>query len=103
MNIDIGDLCTHCGKDTSLGSGEQLFVNRIPSGADGKLELAGEVTIDVTIDGYMCVNCQLIQCDMCDGMVLEYDLTNGDVVCMDCFGKDEQTGQWLEEKEGGKE
>ena len=96
MNIDIGDLCTHCGKDTSFGSGEQLFVNRIPSGADGKLELAGgeEVTIDVTIDGYMCVNCQLIQCDMCDGMVLEYDITNGDVVCMDCLEK--------EEKEGGK-
>ena len=94
MNIDIGDLCTHCGKDTSLGSGELLFVNRIPSVADGKLELAGgeEVTIDVTIDGYMCVNCQLIQCDMCDGMVLEYDLTNGDVVCMDCFGKEEQEG-----------
>ena len=37
MEIDIGDLCTHCGRDTSLGL---LFVNRIPSGADGKLILA---------------------------------------------------------------
>ena len=37
MKIDIGDLCTYCGKDTSFGSG--LFVNRIPSGTDGKLIL----------------------------------------------------------------
>ena len=111
MEIDIGTLCTHCGRDTAFNSIDKegnkgyLFVNRIPSVADAKLVLAGgeEVTIDVGIDGYMCVECQLIQCDMCDGMVLEYDLTNGDVVCMDCFGKDEQTGQWLEEKEGGKE
>ena len=64
LNIDIGDLCTHCGKDTSFGSGDLLFVNRIPSGADGKLELAGEVTIDVTIDGYMCVECKSIECEL---------------------------------------
>lgn len=89
LNIDIGDLCTHCGKDTSFGSGDLLFVNRIPSGADGKLELAGEVTIDVTIDGYMCVECQSIECDLCGEKVLEYEL-DGRVVCMDCLEKEKQ-------------
>ena len=89
LNIDIGDLCTHCGKDTSFGSGDLLFVNRIPSGADGKLELAGEVTIDVTIDGYMCVECQSIECDLCGKKVLDYEL-DGRVVCMDCLEKEKQ-------------
>ena len=91
LNIDIGDLCTHCGKDTSFGSGDLLFVNRIPSGADGKLELAGEVTIEVTIDGYMCVECRAIECDLCGKKVLDYEL-DGRVVCMDCLEKEKQEG-----------
>lgn len=49
--VDIGDLCTHCHRDTSFGSG--LFVNRIPSGTE-------------TEDGYMCPDCQMIECDRCD-------------------------------------
>ena len=57
MEIDIGNLCTHCGKDTSFGTG--LFVNRVPSGAEGRLVLDGgdDVTIDVTLEGYMCPEC----------------------------------------------
>ena len=57
MEIDIGNLCTHCGKDTSFGTG--LFVNRVPSGAEGRLILDGgdDVTIDVTLEGYMCPEC----------------------------------------------
>ena len=43
--VDIGDLCTHCGRDTSFGSDELLFVNRIRSGADGTLVLAGADTL----------------------------------------------------------
>lgn len=39
---DIGNLCTHCHKDTSFGSGR--FVNRIPSTTDDE-------------DGYMCAEC----------------------------------------------
>ncbi len=41
--IDIGNLCTHCHKDTSFGSGR--FVNRIPSETE-------------TESGYMCPECQ---------------------------------------------
>jgi len=57
MEIDIGNLCTHCGKDTSFGTG--LFVNRVPSGAEGRLILDGgdDVTMDVTLEGYMCPEC----------------------------------------------
>jgi hypothetical protein len=59
MEINIKDLCTYCGRDTSFNSG--LFVNRIPSGTDGRLILAGgnDATIDVTLDGWMCSECQL--------------------------------------------
>ena len=86
MKIDIGDLCTHCGRDTSLGSGNLLFVNRIPSGGDGQLLLVGgdDVTIDVETVGYMCVECQLIECGICNKMVLDYEL-DGEVICMDCY------------------
>ena len=57
MEIDIGDICTYCGRDTSFRSG--LFVNRIPSGTEGRLILAGgdDVTIDVALEGYMCPDC----------------------------------------------
>ena len=60
MEINIKDLCTYCGRDTSFNSG--LFVNRIPSGTDGRLILAGgnDVTIDVTLDGWMCPECQQV-------------------------------------------
>jgi hypothetical protein len=66
MEVNIGDLCTHCGRDTSYGNGSGLFVNRIPSGAEGRLILDGgmDVTwigdyhwIDVTLEGYMCPEC----------------------------------------------
>ena len=85
-DINIGDHCTHCGVDTSFKAGNGMFVNRIPSGADAKLVLAGEVTINVTVDGYMCVNCQLNKCERCGEMV--DDLLNG--VCMDCLDKEDQ-------------
>ena len=99
MEIDIGDLCTHCGRDTSFGSvdenGEKLllFVNRIPSGANGKLllqrgqevleeesdidgNLLLDTLIDVEVDGYMCPDCQCIECDECGELTLEYEWMN---------------------------
>ena len=96
MKVDIGNLCTHCGRDTSFGSvdenGEQLllFVNRIPSGANGKLVLDGgaDVTIDVTIDGYMCWNCQAIECDHCGKLALDYEILDnafGTTLCTNCI------------------
>ena len=51
---DIGNLCTHCHRDTSFGSG--LFVNRIPSSTE-------------TEDGYMCPDCQMYECDRCDELI----------------------------------
>ncbi len=60
LTIDIGDLCTHCGRDTTFVNRNGLFVNRISSMADGRLILSGgdDVTLDVDIDGYMCPECQ---------------------------------------------
>ena len=86
MEIDIGDLCTHCGRDTSADSEESLFVNRIPSGADGTLTLAGGfvVDIEVTINGYMCVDCQKVQCDECYKEVLDYNIDDGQIICTEC-------------------
>lgn len=63
MKIDIGDLCTHCGMETSFGT--SLFVNRIPSRTNGTLEL--KLTygwpLDVEVEGYMCPACQQLECD----------------------------------------
>ena len=68
---DIGDNCTHCGKDTSFGSG--LFVNRIPSTTE-------------TQDGYMCPDCQAVECDGCGEETIEYSFAdNGDLLCISCF------------------
>ena len=87
MKIDIGDLCTYCGKDNSFGSG--LFVNRIPSGTDGKLILAGgeDVTLAITIEGYMCPTCQCVECDECGASVMD---VNEDLLCENCAAKEEE-------------
>ena len=55
ITVDLENLCTFCGKDTSFGSG--LFVNRIPSDADAKLTLYGG-RYHITVEGYMCIECQ---------------------------------------------
>ena len=107
IEIDIGDLCTHCGRDTSPNSGNLLWVNRIPSGGDGdivastevQLVLQGgnpphedpphisiELPLVVEVNGYMCVDCQLIECDICHKMVLDYEL-DGRVICSECMDK----------------
>lgn len=74
--VDIGDNCTYCGRDTSPGSG--LWVNRIPSGsdsADGQWEL----------DGWMCADCQCMECDECGESVLDWTMKEqGGVICDEC-------------------
>tara|TARA_R110002051_G_C8672133_1_gene490589 strand:+ start:319 stop:537 length:219 start_codon:yes stop_codon:yes gene_type:complete len=63
------DLCVECKKDTSLGTGN--FINRF-SLKDGKEE------------GFLCVDCQSLECDTCNKKTTEYQL-DGDVICMECI------------------
>ena len=61
--VSVGDYCTHCGCDTNAGSG--AWVNRIPSGAisaDGTTEIVG----------YICADCQAMECDRCGELTIEY-------------------------------
>ena len=102
ITVDIGDRCTHCGRDTSFGSvddnGEKLllFVNRIPSGADGLLVFANGVTAEesgliVSLEGYMCVDCQSVECDRCGETTLDYeilDLPIPELLCENCLEKE---------------
>ena len=101
ITVDIRDLCTHCGRDTSLGSG--LFVDRMPSSADGRLLLQDMLgspndesayVVDATmmdnapfvsVEGYMCHECQRVECDHCDKPVLDYHMVDRSVFCSDCF------------------
>jgi hypothetical protein len=74
MTIDIGDECTQCRKDTSFGSGR--FVNRIPSATD-------------ELKGYLCPDCQLVTCEVCNQDTIEYVLTvGGTIICDDCLLKE---------------
>jgi hypothetical protein len=55
--LDIGDKCTHCGRDTAGGSG--LWVDRIPAYADS---VSAESWLDgyekvQYIEGYLCREC----------------------------------------------
>lgn len=59
--LDIGDGCTDCGRDTRPGSG--LFVNRIPSGTEHD---------GCEIVGYLCADCQSVECDRCGELTIEY-------------------------------
>ena len=91
LNIDIGDLCTHCGRDTIGGDG--LFVNRFRSGADGRLILDGgdDVTLDITIDGYMCPECQAVECDECGNPTIDYEIQDANppkLLCENCLEKE---------------
>ena len=56
MSIDIGNECVDCRRDTSEGRG--LFVNRIPADRQDGVD-------DEHIIGYLCPDCQLIECDKC--------------------------------------
>tara|TARA_Y100000296_G_scaffold70562_1_gene85328 strand:+ start:1568 stop:1849 length:282 start_codon:yes stop_codon:yes gene_type:complete len=91
LKIDIGDRCTHCGRDTT----EDTW-NRIPSGTDGILVLTGgnaDVRISVQVDGYMCADCQSVQCDICGEYALDYRIVDGEhplVKCPNCFEKGER-------------
>jgi hypothetical protein len=64
------EACIDCKRDTSFGSG--LFVNRIP--AD---------------DGYMCPDCQSVECDVCGELSLDWSFPDGHTLtCDDCCGEE---------------
>lgn len=55
--LDIGDKCTHCGRDTGQGSG--LWVDRIPAYTDAESAefwLEDWERVDY-LDGYLCREC----------------------------------------------
>ena len=94
ITVDIGELCTHCFKDTSFSAKNGKRVNRIPSDADAKIvsdnELFDEegnlIETRITIQGYMCPECRLIDCDTCGNPTLETETTpQGMVVCAGCM------------------
>ena len=67
---NIGDNCTHCGRSTAFGSG--LFVNRIASITD-------------TEEGWLCPECQQVECDICEKLTLNYAINDdGNIVCENC-------------------
>jgi hypothetical protein len=82
MEINIEDRCTHCFQPTNPGS--LRFVNRIPSGADATLVLQGE-SYDITVDGWMCEECQQVECDECEKLTLDYEIRDGKILCSECL------------------
>lgn len=86
--LKLDDMCLYCGNDTEFGSGN--FVNRISATRSitefSEDLLYGEVkpyTMDKlkginitdydTVDGWMCDECQYIECAKCDGKVYPDD------------------------------
>jgi len=69
----VSDTCIDCGDDTAWGSGK--YVNRVP--AD---------------DGYLCADCQLLECDLCEETIeLDCDIkVYGNVYCEACLVKEWQ-------------
>ena len=91
LKLDIGDLCTHCGRDTAFEAGNGLFVNRIPCGADGRIELTlTDTPLIVELDGYLCPDCQAVPCDKCGEPTPDYKIDNdGTIYCEECLGRKE--------------
>lgn len=75
MIIDIGNRCVDCNMDTSMGSGR--YVNRIPADRQDNAN-------SPRIEGYLCADCQALECDICHQKTIDYELDGG-VVCMDCI------------------
>jgi hypothetical protein len=63
IKVDIGERCTHCGDSVSFGDGK--FVNRIGSGSEWKVHTSGDEILWIDVDGWMCEECQELECDEC--------------------------------------
>jgi len=70
---DVGENCIKCNCDTAWGSGN--FINRIPAEDDNST-------------GYMCVDCQSVECDYCNDFTVDFEVTeNAEVICFECQRK----------------
>ena len=78
---DLGNLCIDCKEDTSFGSGK--FVNRIPAD-DGE------------VSGFMCADCQMVECDSCEQKVYEYSTSEQGWFCEDCYPDNCTDSEFLE-------
>jgi len=74
----MGDRCVGCGAGVWFGTG--LYANRIPALVD--VETTGGPAY---LEGWICAECQLEECDHCHKMKLDYnpDGNNG-IICEDC-------------------
>ena len=59
-HINIGDICVHCGKNTSYGHSDMLFVDRIPADADLLDDDQNPIGVK---EGFMCRECQYVSED----------------------------------------
>ena len=91
ITVDIRDRCTHCGRSTAWGSGNGLYIDRCPSGADAVL-LLGDEEITITVEGYLCRDCRAMDCDICGAEVLDDYTLDGRVMCPDCHDKEAEKG-----------
>lgn len=72
---DIGEHCVDCFKDTSYGKGR--FVNRIPADNENYI-------------GFLCADCQMIECDKCKSKALDYEIIDGEFLCENCLPDEER-------------
>ena len=70
LNRPIEEICLECRKDTSYGSDNH--VNRIPCGREEE-------------DGWLCEECQLVECHKCCDFVIDYECVDNGIICRDCF------------------
>lgn len=110
--LNLESMCLYCGKDTEFGSGS--FVNRVGATRsvtdfsadllDGTVKpdemskLKGVSMTDYdTVDGWMCDECQYMECAKCDGKVYPDDEVKdeeyGETYHRECLPFDE----WSEE------
>jgi hypothetical protein len=93
MKINIGNRCTECGQDTSWE------IDTIPNDAEAQLVL-GSSKVQVNVEGYLCVNCQVIpasevatvtcvSCDGCGELTLEYTILD-----KECPEMNAQSASW---------
>lgn len=86
--FDVGDQCVNCGVDTAFGEGS--FVNRIPAETDADNScFAREAAArgDDTVTGYLCADCQALDCAECGGVIElgEEVLADNRAYCYTCW------------------